>query len=302
MFNYDLKRLARDAMAYTAQRHVVKKLPSELQLQVMGASVLYHASVLSIGQASAVAKEAACLFDGQYIKHLATDIHHTLQRIAEQAILNNVIFKAHLSISHPDVDLTHRLDRSLRRHIHYIEVTIVIHTSLNSDYEEVLDQIASTWFTLKTRLSNLKTCVLTLMIGSCKAQWLHQPMLDNRYVLSATDAAFPERFLKMRYTRSELLETILANLLGNFAEKAPARRCFARIMHQQRDMDDDTLQRYYGPLVPANRDEQQNDSRSVSTGARILTQAYRLAHAVDFRDHRGDMNALRSLLASTSLA
>lgn len=302
MFNYDLERLAQDAMTYSAQRHVVKKLPSELQLQVMGASVLYHASVLSIGQASAVAKEAACLFDGGYIKHLATDVHHTLQRIAEQAILNNVIFKTHLSISHPDIDPTHRLDRSLRRHIRYIQVTIVIHKSLNSDYEEVLAQIASTWSTLKTHLSNLKTCVLTLVIGSCKALSLHQTMFDNRYVLSAEGAAFPERFLKMRYTRSELLERILANLLGDFAQKAPAKRCLARILHQQEDLDAETLTHYYGPLVPANRVEKQSDSQSIPIGARILTQAYRLARTVDVRETRSDMVELQLSLDRFSLS
>jgi hypothetical protein len=75
------------------RRFAGDSFPPELRLEVMKASVLYHAPMFQITFESTfddVAKAAKKLFDQQ---HTTNDVSAILQQTAEQALLETCIFK-----------------------------------------------------------------------------------------------------------------------------------------------------------------------------------------------------------------
>jgi hypothetical protein len=94
-FDWDFKIIARQAMTEGAQRRFADaSFPPELRLEVMKASVSYHAPTFEITSESTfdnVKKAAASLFDKQ---HYTSDaVNTTLQETAEQALVETCIFK-----------------------------------------------------------------------------------------------------------------------------------------------------------------------------------------------------------------
>lgn len=287
MFNYDLERIARDAMTYTAQRRTAE-LPAELRLEVMKASVLYHRCTKELEDLSKVENVeagAVHLFDGEHIKQSDRAIYDALKEAADQAFLGHSIFTVHMDPGRLGLDLTGDLPEALLARIHYIHVCACMLPP--EEHDRGLISLAEAWDSVKVSLPNLKACVLTLEVHTCDSEW--SPRNLATHVVSDDITRFSTKLLKKKNPNYEL-GTVFAYLFEEFAEKFPASKCLVRMMHAHYDSKTRISQYNYGPLVSVEGAEDVR-LQTVSRGERMLEQTYKLARTSEVqKQDRSDVH------------
>lgn len=295
MFPYDLQRIARDAMTYTAQRRT-SKLPAELRMQIMQACVFYDTPTSeSIISVTGLREMAAALFDGGHIQLSDRAVYDVLQESAEQAFLENVMFSFMLYTHHPRMDPIRNLPDSLLAQMRYIQIYLCV-PPWKDVYKPKIKELARAWNLAKRHFPSLKTCVLTLELRTTDLGSYLLKEDETAHILTDHDTQFSPELLRKNTHEDKLLGTTIADVLDGFAEKGLATKCFARIVHRQLDTTElDTMDLYtidgsiayktrtrtrtrtaYGPLVSVRRAEG-SGLQGGSLGARMLAQMYQLA-------------------------
>jgi hypothetical protein len=153
-FDWDFKIIARQAMTEGAQRRFADaSFPPELRLEVMKASVSYHAPTFEITSESTfddVKKAAASLFDKQ---HYTSDaVNTTLQQTAEQALLETCIFKVERDFESESNSNELNFTRSMAplfdtigAHIHFLEISVHTGRSHRPFTQAVHTAVSQTW-------------------------------------------------------------------------------------------------------------------------------------------------------------
>jgi hypothetical protein len=248
-------------MTQGAQRRFAdSSFPPELRLEVMRASVLYHAPTLEISLQSRfddVTKAASSLFDKQY----ATDaVNAVLQQTAEQALLETCIFKVERfrhSWGLYGLDFTHSMASLLDvigAHIHHLEICVNFEPS--GRCPRAVEQAARTFQELKLHFPKLKTCILATKIhtwgldsSSSESDWDEFFPSSEFYHVYPNQAMFPVDLLVKQSIPSQSLGGMFTELFSAFAEKGPGMRRFVRML--QVHMNEKALGAacHYGPLV-----------------------------------------------------
>jgi hypothetical protein len=289
-FDWDFELIAREAMTQGAQRRFADaSFPPELRLQVMKASVSYHAPTFDITPKSTfddVTKAATSLFDTQ---HTTDAIDAVLQQTAEQALLETSIFKverdpkSHVNELNstrsmaPLLDIIGACIRHLKISMHAIP--------LSNGFADT-GKAQKTLHELKPRLPRLKTCILTVKIPTWSLGNLNSTNNSNGstlrsglnfYHVDNDEAIFPVYLLGNEYVENQELKGLLTGLFDTFAEKGPGMRRFVRMMQMHCNQKAPSIVCHYGPLVKVHDAHMDDSPHVISSGADIVTAAFRFA-------------------------
>lgn len=300
MFEYDLEHIAREAMTKDAQLRMTSEgFPQELRLQVMRASVMYHASTFSVDSGDTedefllkelttsfypqpksdnITDAAASLFDTQ---HTVGALHDTLKELAEQALFKATIFKVYKYFFRArenknavdSIGCIAPLIQRSGKHVQHLE--LVTHLLPANSYQHTLMEAMDIWTLLKHQCPTLKACVFTLAIRTSS----HRMNSDiSRGVFSVDDceAKFPAALLQRRGEQNQSLGSTIGKLFAEFAEEGPGARRFIRIQHLQCDHVPDIMRPQYGPLVTVHSAISEAQTHGDPKGADLLAKAYRL--------------------------
>lgn len=281
MHNYDLRRIARDAMTYGAQRRTAK-LPAELRLQIMQAGVIYkynppRENIFSVAN---VGQKAEALFHGEHLRFSDSAVHDVLQGAAEQAYLDKILFTVVLMIDCPNQDLARSIPESLLAQVKHLHIRICVPPS-QDDYGPKIEELAKTWDLVKLRMSSLKACVLTLELRTVKKVPNGPEFNDAVHFIRDQDTRVSPELLTTNTLEGANVGTILADILDGFVEKYLATRCLARIAHTQLYTGNSVTRSAtsYGPLELVRRSEK-SGPHDPSEGTRMLAQMYQLVRTV----------------------
>lgn len=134
---------------------------------------------------------------------------------------------------------------------------------------------------MKTCPWNLKACVLTIEVRTCKDPSFQSG--THAFAVSTVDQTTQFSAELLKKTNAGLdLGTILAVAFEDFAEKLPALRCYVRIVNAHFDIQSAIVTRSYGPLLAVQRAEHVGLD-PVSHGESMLDQAYRFARTSELR-------------------
>lgn len=253
--------------------------PQELRLQVMKASVQFHASTFNISSTATSdtvtngLKDAVnSLFDTQHIPDTVCD---TLQELAEQAFFEAAIFKIDTSIS-----LTRYKDGKMyeippvfyeiAERVQHVELTISVLPEL--DWQPMLMNAANLWTSLRLNCPKLKACVITVVLRFMNDNFLFG------YSGGSDNAPFPKKILREGSMHGECLGNTLTKLFAEFAEQRPGVRRFVRIQYLQCDpFTTDSATPHHGPLVAVHSAQSEANALESPGGASMLTGAYQFA-------------------------
>jgi len=246
--------------------------PQELRLQVMKASVAYHAPTFNISPTTHSNTDDfvdACvsLFDTHPTDGALYDI---LKGLAEQAFLESAIFKLRRCLSpykEEDMHSTAPLLEEVGERVHHLELIARTYPAVSC--KATVKEATKIWTELKRHCPNLKVCVLTVVFQSCKQG---KPGLDHpdHYIIE-TEEPFPEELLRTPSRsggRGGFLGNTLTALFYDFAEKGPGVRRFVRIQHLRGEEEKELkVTPHFGPLVKVHS----------ASGSSMLTEAYQHA-------------------------
>jgi hypothetical protein len=277
-FQYDLERIARDAMTKGAQQRMTNAtFPQELRLQVMKASVLYHSPTFKISSSTQnntgdFTDAVKSLFDTQ---HAFGTLYETLWNLAEQVFFETAIFQVHIKLS--DGHITAPLLDEAGGRVQHLELIARVLPGVSC--EATLKEAAKVWTSLRHHTPNLKACVFTVVFRSCADLYP-----DHYYTNNETP--FPITLLLDTHIPGECLGVTLTQLLAEFAEKGPGVRRFVRIRHLRCDVWRKTATSHCGPLIAVHSSRLEADAPGNLGGRSLLTEAYRLRRAAEEAEPR----------------